>query len=430
MRHPHGLRAAAGNAGEAEPEIGSAYEGGFYAGKIRYQGILYYLIVAPAATGASGTGYTITTNLQWKTTNTTTTGTLSSANGASNTAAMVTAGIGAHPAANFCTGLSIGSYTDWYLPARYELDIAYENLKPGTTNNSVSWGINPYSVPERTVNRTAGAPAQTSVAAFQSGGAEAFVADYHWSSMEFSAADAWKVDFSDGVQNDGGKDGARRVRAFRREVSPLQVDEFNPLGLIPGDALEGGFFAGYISHTADGIATHALIVAPAATGASGTGYTITTNLKWQTSSSATGATSPFDGAANTALMTSSPAANFCTGLSIGGYSDWYLPARYELDIACYNLKPTTDSNNTSWGINAYSVPERTVNNTAGDPAQTSIAAFQSTGAEPFDDGHHWSSTESSSTSAWLLRFFNGDQTGAPKTSASGYRVRAFRKLAL
>jgi hypothetical protein len=200
--------------------------------------------------------------------------------------------------------------------------------------------------------------------------------------------------------------------------------------ITPGTALAGGYFAGFISHNLNGVATHALIVAPAATGASGTGYTITTNLKWQTSASTTGATSPFDGAANTALMTSSPAANFCTGLSIGGYTDWYLPARYELDIAYQNLKPTTDSNNTSWGINAYSVPERTVNNTAGDPAQTSIAAFQSTGAEPFDDGHHWSSTESSSTSAWLLPFFNGNQTGAPKTSASGYRVRAFRKLAL
>jgi hypothetical protein len=195
-----------------------------------------------------------------------------------------------------------------------------------------------------------------------------------------------------------------------------------------GDAFEGGFYAGLISHTADGIATHALIVAPAATGASGTGYTITTNLQWQTSASTTGATSPFDGAANTALMTSSPAANFCTGLSIGGYSDWYLPARYELDIAYYNLKPTTDSNNTSWGINAYSVPERTVNYTAGDPAQTSIAAFQSTGAEPFVADYHWSSTESSSTAAWMLRFLDGFQFNAGKTS--NRRVRAFRKVAL
>ena len=432
MRHPHGLRAAAGNAGEADPEIGSAYEGGFYAGKIRYQGILYYLIVAPAATGATGTGYTLTTNKQWKTTNTTTTGTLSGANGASNTAAMVTDGIGAHPAANFCTDLSIGGYTDWYLPARYELDIAYENLKPTTDLNNTAWGINPYSVPERTVNRTAGAPAQTSVAAFQSGGAEAFVTYYHWSSTEDSATNAWILGFDVASQGATTKNnGSFRVRAFRREVSPLQVDEFNPLGLIPGDALEGGFFAGYISHTDDGVPTHALIVAPAATGASGAGYTITTILAWKTTNTTTaGTTSPFDGAANSANMNnaSHPAAQFCEGLSIGGYTDWYLPARYELDIAYENLKPTTASNTTSYGINPYSVPERTVNRTSGDPSKTSIAAFQSGGAEAFVAASHWASTEGSATNAWYLSFLNGTEATTAKTD--GVRVRAFRKLAL
>jgi hypothetical protein len=198
-----------------------------------------------------------------------------------------------------------------------------------------------------------------------------------------------------------------------------------------GDAFEGGFFAGLISHTDDGVATHALIVAPAATGASGTGYTITTNLKWKTSNTSTaGTTSPFDGAANSANMNNAdhPAAQFCEGLSIGGYSDWYLPARYELDIAYENLKPTTDSNNTSWGINPYSVPERTVNRTAGAPARTSVAAFQSGGAEAFVAANHWSSTEDSSTYAWKLDFFNGDQFITGKTN--GGRVRAFRRIAL
>jgi hypothetical protein len=195
-----------------------------------------------------------------------------------------------------------------------------------------------------------------------------------------------------------------------------------------GDAFEGGFYAGLISHTANGVATHALIVAPRATGASGTGYTLTTNLGWQTSGSTTGATSPFDGAANTALMTGSPAADFCTGLSIGGFSDWYLPARFELDIAYENLKPTTTANDTSWGINDYSVPKRTVNRTSGDPAQTSIAAFQSTGAEPFVAVSHWSSTESTATLARLLSFSTGLQSDNNKQNTQ--RVRAFRKVAL
>jgi len=201
-----------------------------------------------------------------------------------------------------------------------------------------------------------------------------------------------------------------------------------PTGPAIGEAYEGGFFAGYISHTDNSIATHALIVAPAATGASGTGYTLTTMKQWQSAPSTTGATSPFDGAANTALMTNSPAANFCTGLSIGGYSDWYLPARYELDIAYENLKPTTGSNNTSWGINPYSVPERTVNRTDGAPAQTSVAAFQSGGAEAFIAFAHWSSTESASSEAWTVAFDNGFQASSDKGDSR--RVRAFRRIAL
>lgn len=201
-----------------------------------------------------------------------------------------------------------------------------------------------------------------------------------------------------------------------------------------GDSFEGGFYAGLISHTADGVATHALIVAPRATGATGTGYTLTTNYQWKTTqTTTTGATSPFDGAANTAAMVtagiaSHPAAQFCVNLSIGGYSDWYLPARYELDIAYYHLKPTTESNNTSWGINDYSVPKRTVNNTAGNPAQTSVTAFQNTGSEPFRDAGHWSSTEGGITAAWNVNFFNGGHGATGKTTS--FRVRAFRKIAL
>jgi hypothetical protein len=54
---------------------------------------------------------------------------------------MVTAGIDDHPAAQFCVNLSIGGFTDWYLPARYELDIAYFNLKPSLqTANSYKLG--------------------------------------------------------------------------------------------------------------------------------------------------------------------------------------------------------------------------------------------------------------------------------------------------
>jgi hypothetical protein len=218
------------------------------------------------------------------------------------------------------------------------------------------------------------------------------------------------------------------------------IDEAITLGLVAGvaeagsaepeigDAYGGGYFAGYISHTADGVATHRLIVAPAATGASGGNYPISTSLEWQSSASTTGATSPFDGADNTSKMTNSPAADFCTGLSIGGFNDWYLPARYELEIAYYNLKPTTASNVTSAGTNDYSVPKRSSNYTAGSPGQTLAAAFTSTGSEAFSAVNHLASTESSTSNAWRVRFSDGTQSSGSKTSA--IHTRAFRREAI
>jgi hypothetical protein len=206
-----------------------------------------------------------------------------------------------------------------------------------------------------------------------------------------------------------------------------------PFPAVIGEPFGGGYFAGYISHTADGNPTHALIVAPRATGATGTGYTLTTMLAWKTANTSTaGTTSPFDGAANTAAMAAAgiadhPAANFCVGLSIGGFADWYLPARYELDIAYFNLKPAGGNNGTSWGSNIYSVPQRNNNWTATYPPQTALTAFN-TSAEAFVGGDHWSSTQDSIANSWLIQFLNGNQFQSGKTNA--IRVRAFRRIAL
>jgi hypothetical protein len=209
---------------------------------------------------------------------------------------------------------------------------------------------------------------------------------------------------------------------------------------VIGEPFGGGFFAGYISHTADGNPTHALIVAPRATGATGTGYTLTTNLAWKTESTTTdGTTSAFDGAANTAAMVTAgianhPAAQFCVNLSIGGYTDWYLPARLELDIAYFNLKPGTQLNipQTSWGINAYSVPKRDTRWTESYPSQTFVADFKTGGSQPFEPQAHYSSTEATATQGWGHHFDVGYQTSfaftAPKTNTG--RVRAFRRIAL
>jgi hypothetical protein len=213
---------------------------------------------------------------------------------------------------------------------------------------------------------------------------------------------------------------------------------------VIGEPFGGGFFAGYISHTADGNPTHALIVAPRATGATGGGYTLTTNPKWADETVAVpahatliGASSDFDGKANTDLMMSLiadstysagafPAAQFCADLSIGGFTDWYLPARFELDIAYFNLKPSTVANNTNWGSNIYSVPKRDNNYTDNYPQQTYVTAFN-TSAEAFVADPHWSSTENNATNAWFLGFGFGGQGGSAKTVTTR-RVRAFRRI--
>jgi hypothetical protein len=202
-----GLMASIG--GKTEPVIGSSYEGGYYAGKISTAGngtADYYLVVAPLSSGQNS-------SKQWKTANTTTSGTTSVIDGPTNSSNMNNA---SHPAAQFCEGLSIGGFSDWYMPAKNELEVCYYNLKPTTTSNNTSSGTNTNAVPSRGSNYTAGTPAQTSVAAFQSAGAEAFAAELYWSSTEFSATPAWLQDFHDGYQDSFNKSSSFYVRAVRR----------------------------------------------------------------------------------------------------------------------------------------------------------------------------------------------------------------------
>jgi hypothetical protein len=208
-----------------------------------------------------------------------------------------------------------------------------------------------------------------------------------------------------------------------------------------GDPFQGGFYAGLISHTANGIATHALIVAPAATGATGTGYPVTTGLSWKTANTSTpGATSPFDGVANMAAVVAAgianhPAFQFCYSLTIGGFNDWYLPSTREHDVAYFNLKPTTDANNTTAATaNPYAVPSRNSAYAAGGPpVQTTVAAFQSpNGAERFATGatgnNHLTSTEQSVTEGARFAFETGFNGVITKSSLRA--VRAFRRIAL
>ena len=203
--------AAAGNWPGTVPPIGTAFGGGFYAGQISTAGngiATHNLVVGPLSTAQNS-------SVQWKTSNTTTAGTTSVIDGPANSAAMNNAD---HPAAQFCEGLTIGGFSDWYMPARNELEVCYFNLKPTTTSNNTSSGTNTNAVPSRGSNYTSGTPAQTLAAAFQSGGSEAFVAigDGYWASTESSAPFGWRQNFNVGAQYSNFKTSSYRVRAIRR----------------------------------------------------------------------------------------------------------------------------------------------------------------------------------------------------------------------
>ena len=203
---------------------------------------------------------------------------------------------------------------------------------------------------------------------------------------------------------------------------------FGPPVPTIGAALGGGFFAGQISTAGNGIATHNLVISPVSSGESA-------SKQYKNANTAVpGADSVIDGPQNTADMVADgnstvyPAAHFCNDASIGGFTDWYMPAKNELEICYYNLKPTTTANHTSSGTNTNAVPSRGSNYTAGTPAQTSAAAFKDTGAEDFAAAFYWSSTESSATNAWLQFFNFGNQLNFNKYDS--IRVRCVRRLAI
>lgn len=193
-------------------------------------------------------------------------------------------------------------------------------------------------------------------------------------------------------------------------------------GLRPGEFYQGGYFAGFISHTANGVPTHGLIV----------DMFSANNYRWQFQPySQTSATSQYDGAHNTAILASDGthyAATWCQNLVRNGYTDWYLPATYELEIAYSNLKPTTQNNDIDYGSNPYSVPKRTSNYTQQNPAQTDASDFVSGGARAFPSDYHWTSTDSSLSKAQAIGFQNGYQALIDKQYTT--YIRAFRKFSL
>jgi hypothetical protein len=239
-----------------------------------------------------------------------------------------------------------------------------------------------------------------------------------------------------------------------------------------GDAVDGGFFAGIIDTTVGNIiaaddyqtgARYALIVSPkdyeGGSGSSPASGLITGNLKWDAQDRAgqSGSFTRWDGLSSTNsilakndtdyevfefirdLRTEYPVPN-------DGGSDWYLPAMDELELLYRNLKPTTTSNRTGavvtrtfpggsfdHGYNPSSDPTASAY-TSGDPSQTSVAAFQSGGAEVIGQLYYWCSTDANESDlAWTQWFtevgFGGLQDADIKNGSSN-SVRPVRRILL
>lgn len=207
-----------------------------------------------------------------------------------------------------------------------------------------------------------------------------------------------------------------------------------PVPTVIGQAYGGGYYAGQISTTGNGVATHYLIVSPKTTGQ-------LSNVTFGPTGTVTGATSLLDGFTNTATLaalgSTYQAAYQCKNLSIGGYTDWYLPAKFELEILYWYLKPSTDLNWTALasGANQYAVSPEPIstNYTASSPTQTTVTLFQTGNLEaieaPAYNSYLWSSSQYDDNSAWY-QYFGSTQSGKQQyefKNTAGV-ARAIRKI--
>jgi hypothetical protein len=194
------------------PSIGTHLpeHGGHFGGVIRHGTALLAVIWAPKAEGE--------TKGAWLPTYTDVPAARSTFDSVTNTLALAEAG---SELAKWATGLTISGFTDWVLPARDVLELAYRHLKPTSeeTDGYFRDGDNPSSVP-------AGFPyaiqpvLQTTVEAFEASNAEAFEDGPYWLSTQHSDDDAWYQYFNYGNQGSYNKSAELRARAVRL----IQID--------------------------------------------------------------------------------------------------------------------------------------------------------------------------------------------------------------
>ena len=192
---------------------------------------------------------------------------------------------------------------------------------------------------------------------------------------------------------------------------------------IIGTPFDGGFFGGVLRV---GELLFAVAWAPKAEGE--------TKGAWLPSNvDVPGTESCCDSLTNTLALAEAGGAlaKWALDLRINSLDDWCLPARDVLELAYRHLKPTTQPTG-NWfrdGDNPSSLPVGyPYANTSGSVVQTPVQAFQTGGAEAFDETVYWSSTQYSADYAWFQYFLGGFQSNNGKKHEA--RARAVRLIQL
>lgn len=156
------------------PAVGAAYGGGYFVGQLTINSKVYNIIVAPKATGQPSVvaKYKLSDGVPFAGDTSTNDGILTRNN-------MIAAGIENFPMQQWCNNLTIGGFTDWVLPPKDWMELAYRALKPTTANNVTTSGKNTSSIPPTTAFYATTDPTQTAVTLFRSGQAQSFNNDYY-----------------------------------------------------------------------------------------------------------------------------------------------------------------------------------------------------------------------------------------------------------
>jgi hypothetical protein len=189
-----------------------------------------------------------------------------------------------------------------------------------------------------------------------------------------------------------------------------------------GTPFEGGYFGGVIRL---GTVLFAIAWAPKATGE--------TEGAWMdTATDVPGTASCSDSLTNTLALAEagSSLARWALDLDINGHDDWCLPARDVLELAYRHLKPTAQKTSGYFrdGDNPTSVPPGYPYRADHMVVQTTAEGFAEGGAEAFEAGWYWSSSQYSAGYAWDQIFGYGDQGSNDKKFKA--RARAVRLIQL